>query len=79
MPFGRLVKVNWPEPFAVTVAVFVPVNFTVATPWPPFLLMVPLRVKVCAEEKFAVALAPLIVTARLVGVIAKPDFVGVTV
>ncbi len=42
--------------------------------------MVPLNVNVCAtEEKFAVALAPLIVTAWLVGVIAKPDFVGVTV
>jgi hypothetical protein len=37
-------------------------------------------VEVCtAELKFAVALAPLIVTARFVGVIAKPDFVGVTV
>jgi hypothetical protein len=32
-----------------------------------------------AELKFAVALAPLIVTAWLVGVITKPDFVGVTV
>jgi hypothetical protein len=42
--------------------------------------MVPLSVNVGApEEKFAVALAPLIVTARLVGVITKPDFVGVTV
>jgi hypothetical protein len=72
------VKVNWPELFAVTVAVEVPVNFTVA-PEPPLPLMVPLRVKVCAEEKFAVALAPLIVTAWLGGVITKPDFVGVTV
>ena len=50
-------------------AIFAPVKFTVA-PEPPLPLMVPLRVKVCAEVKFAVALAPLIVTARLVGVIA---------
>ena len=41
--------------------------------------MVPLRLNVCAEEKLAVALAPLIVTAWLTGVIRKPDLVGVTV
>jgi hypothetical protein len=49
-------------------AVAVPVNVTVAPE--------PLSVKVCAEVKFAVALAPLIVTARFAGVIAKPDFSG---
>jgi hypothetical protein len=64
--------------FAVTLAVFAPVRFTVA-PEPPAPLIVPLNVNVCAEVKFAVALAPLIVTAWLVGVITKPTFVGVTV
>jgi hypothetical protein len=72
------VKLYTPEVFAVTLAVFAPVRFTVA-PEPPVPLMVPPNVKVCVEEKFAVALAPLIVTAWLVGVIRKPDFVGVTV
>jgi hypothetical protein len=73
------VKLYTPEAFAVTLAVLAPVRFTVA-PDPPAPLMVPLNVNVCAaEEKFAVALAPLIVTARLVGVMGKPDFVGVTV
>ena len=73
------VKLYTPEVFAVTLAVFAPVRFTVA-PDPPVPLIVPLNVKVCAaEEKFAVALAPLIVTAWLVGVITKPDVVGVTV
>ena len=71
-------KLYTPEVFAVVLAVFAPVRFTVATE-PPLPLMVPLSVKVCAEVKFAVALAPLIVTARFTGVIAKPDFVGVTV
>ena len=71
-------KLYTPEVFAVVLAVFAPVRFTVA-PEPPLPLMVPLSVKVCAEVKFAVALAPLIVTARFTGVIAKPDFVGVTV
>ena len=62
----------------MTLAVFAPVRFTVATE-PPAPLIVPLSVNVCAEEKFTVAFAPLIVTAWLVGVIRKPDFVGVTV
>jgi hypothetical protein len=73
------VKLYTPEAFAVVLAVLAPVRFTVA-PEPPLPLIVPLNVKVCAaDEKFAVALAPLIVTARLVGVIVKPDLVGVTV
>ncbi len=56
-------KLYTPEVFAVTLAVLAPVRFTVA-PDPPAPLMVPLNVNVCAtEEKFAVALAPLIVTA----------------
>lgn len=63
---------------AVTVDVDVPVNFTVA-PLPPVPLMVPVIVKVCAELKFAVLLAPLTVTAWLAGVKTKPALVGVTV
>jgi hypothetical protein len=63
---------------AVTVAVAVPVNVTVA-PDPPAPLIVPLIVKTGAELKFAVAFAPFTVTAWLVGVNVKPVFVGVTV
>jgi len=52
-----------PEDFAVVVAVADPVSLTVA-PEPPVPLMVPVMAKVCtAELKFAVLLAPLIVTA----------------
>ena len=78
-PFCTPVNVYTPEEFAVTVAVAVPVNFTVA-PDPPAPLIVPVIVKVCtAELKFAVAFAPFTVTAWLVGVKVKPVFVGVTV
>lgn len=78
-PFVRPLKVYAPEAFAVVVAPEVPFRVTVA-PLPPVPLMVPLMVKVCAAElKFAVALAPLIVTGWLDGVMAKPDFAGITV
>jgi hypothetical protein len=50
-------------------------------PGPPVPLIVPLIVKVgcAADEKFAVAFAPLTVTAWLAGVNVKPALVGVTV
>jgi hypothetical protein len=72
------VKEKTPDVFAVTVAVAAPVNFTVA-PDPPDPLIVPVTVKVCVELKLAVLLAPLIVTAWLVGVKTKLALVGVTV
>jgi hypothetical protein len=64
--------------FAVAVVVVAPINVTVA-PDPPVPLIVPLIVKVCAELKFAVALAPFIVTAWFPGVNMKPVLAGVTV
>jgi hypothetical protein len=60
------------------VAVAAPVKLTVA-PDPPAPLIVPLMVKTCAELKFAVLFAPLIVTAWLAGVIINPVLLGVTV
>ena len=62
----------------VVVAVAAPVKVTVA-PDRPEPLIVPLMVKACAELKFAVLFAPLIVTAWLVGVMIKPVLLGVTV
>ena len=59
-------------------AVAVPVKLTVA-PDPPAPLIVPLMVKTCAELKFAVPFAPLIVTAWLAGVTINPVLLGVTV
>jgi hypothetical protein len=64
---------------AVTVAVEVPVSFTVA-PFPPAPEIVPEMVNTCtAEVKFAVTLAVVIVTALFVGVNVYPDLAGVTV
>ena len=78
-PFVRPLKVYVPEALAVVVAPKVPFRVT-AAPLPPAPLMVPLMVKVCAAElKFAVALAPLIATGWLDGVMTNPEFVGVTV
>jgi len=72
-------KVYAPEELAVVVAPDVPLRVT-AAPLPPVPLMMPLMVKICAAElKFAVALAPFIVTGWLDGVMTKPEFVGVTV
>lgn len=59
-------------------AVVAPVKLTVA-PDPPAPLIVPLMVKVCAELKFAVPFAPLMVTAWLAGVMMKPFLPAVTV
>ena len=48
VPAARPVKVKFPELLAVTVAVAVPVNFTVA-PFPPIPLMVPVMLHGQAE------------------------------
>jgi hypothetical protein len=78
-PLVKAVNVYTPDVLAVTVAVDVPVNFTVA-PLPPAPLIVPVIVNVCAAElKFAVAFPPFTVTAWLVGVKTKPVLDGVTV
>ena len=62
----------------MTVALEAPLNVTVA-PLPPVIVPEMLQVIAVAVKFTAVALAPLMVTARLVGLKVKPLLVGVTV
>jgi hypothetical protein len=77
------VNVYTPEAFAVTVAVDVPVNLTVA-PLPPDPLIVPVIENVCGAVAVAVKFAPLmfavvIDSASDTGLNVKPVCVGFTV
>ena len=67
-----------PEPSAVTVALEAPLKVTVA-PLPPVTVPEMLHVIAVAVKFTAVALALLIVTAWLVGLMVKPLLLGVTV
>ena len=67
-----------PEPSAVTVALEAPLKVTVA-PLPPVIVPEMLQVIALAVKFTAVALAPLMVTARLTGFTVKPLLLGVTV
>ena len=67
-----------PEASAVTVALAAPLKVTVA-PLPPVIVPEMLQVITVAVKFTAVALAPLMVTGWLVGLIVNPLLVGVTV
>jgi hypothetical protein len=72
------VKLKLPDPSAVTVALAVPLNVTVAAL--PLLIVPKILQLIAVAVKFtAVALAPLIVTARFTGLKVKPVLLGVTV
>ena len=83
-PFGMLLKLYAPVPFAVAVPPTGPVKVTVVPEPEDAGEMVPEIVNVppvawTAVKLAPVALAPLMVTVRLVGLNTKPDFEGVRV
>ena len=64
-----------PEPSAVAVALAAPLSVT-AAPLPPVIVPEMLQVTAVAVKFTAVALAPLMVTARLTGLMVKPLLLG---